>query len=747
MGSQIVDPSWIRYWAHLEEASVKMVTLAVLVAALCIGQYTSAHGGNYPGFMSISQATCGPEETVCKFDLHIEEMWTMMLREEAYWSPVTAEKDGYHMTNYATCTNEDKQALGPKPSQEQAERIVPADGEYERILSINGSVPGPPLIVYYGQQLEITFHNDLVNEATTVHMHGFLERNNPFMDGVSGLSHCPIAPTESFTYKVFAEPAGTFWYHAHLGDQFGMGIQGALIVRDRPEDLKKKRGDDPLPKFKDEFVSMFQDWGSGTGESAYLTASFIHKFARYSYGLETEREEKCYEVTKNAAGLETSDNDFHSATVNGMGWIYDENDEPENPNLPLEVYVVEEGGKYRFRLISASVIFSFMVSIDHHTLNVIAMDGHDIQTYQADYVVLFPGDRFDFYIDATDPLGTGLYWMRFETLETNNDHQERVNYHHHVNAIVRYTSSCDGECDLTYTGKQTHPESTKRECTADAPCPALNCPFKEWRANLDNIICVHPSELKSTVPVTENWEFDEDTYSEIFINIGFWNISGAGFQPGVNGRVLRVGPEPAQIYKDGDLSKSVIPCDCPDVGMNGCPCTYVVKIPLGNVVDLVVTAMVEAPIRFGNTHPMHMHGYAPQVIGVGWPSYNDTGLTNWGTFDVHETQHRFTQWADDSWKGGNAPGIKDSYAARKDTINAPLGGYVIWRFKADNPGFWILHCHTEYHAAAGMGLVFQVGEVSEMADTPDRMKRCGDFAPTQEEYEANIGGINHDIFQ
>merc|ERR1712004_417116 len=726
------------YWSPLKPASIKMGKFAFLVVALCLAQYTSA--GNSPGWMSISEASRKPEDTVCKFDLHIEETWTMMLREEMFWTPVSAEEDGYHMKVPPTCSNEEH--MGPPLTPEQTERIIPADGEYERVLSINGSVPGPALVVYYGQHLEITFHNDLVNEATTVHMHGFLERNNPYMDGVAGLSQCPINPTEKFTYKVFAEPAGTFWYHAHLGDQFGMGIQGALIVRDRPEDLAEKRGEDPLPEFKDEFLSMFQDWGSGTGEAAYLTASFIHKFSPFSYGPE---EEECYELTKNAAGIETSDNDFHSATVNGMGWVLDHDGNPKNENLPLEVYVVEEGGAYRFRLISASVIFSFMVSIDHHTLNVIAMDGHDVKAYKADYVVLFPGDRFDFYIDATDPLGTGLYWMRFETLETSDENNNRVDFHHKVNAIVRYTSTCDGVCDISYKGAQEQPKSTKKECTEAAPCPAINCPFKAWPQ--DHIECVHPSELKSTMPVTENWEFTEDTYSEIFLNIGFWNITGKGFQPGVNGKVLAVGPEPAQVFKDGDLSKSVIPCDCPEVGVQGCPCTYVIPIKLGNVVDLVITAMAETKVRFGNTHPMHMHGYAPQVIGVGWPQYNDTGITNQGTMDIHETNHRYTQWADETWKNGKNPYLKGPDAARKDTINAILGGYVVWRFKADNPGFWILHCHTEYHATAGMGFVFQVGDVSDMADTPERMKRCGDFAPTEEEFKKNIDGINHDIFQ
>lgn len=29
----------------------------------------------------------------------------------------------------------------------------------------------------------------------------------------------------------------------------------------------------------------------------------------------------------------------------------------------------------------------------------------------------------------------------------------------------------------------------------------------------------------------------------------------------------------------------------------------------------------------------------------------------------------------------------------KDTVSIPSKGYTILRFKADNPGFWLLHCH------------------------------------------------------
>jgi FtsP/CotA-like multicopper oxidase with cupredoxin domain len=33
----------------------------------------------------------------------------------------------------------------------------------------------------------------------------------------------------------------------------------------------------------------------------------------------------------------------------------------------------------------------------------------------------------------------------------------------------------------------------------------------------------------------------------------------------------------------------------------------------------------------------------------------------------------------------------------KDTIQIPNAGYVRVKFKADNPGFWIGHCHFDFH--------------------------------------------------
>ena len=45
-----------------------------------------------------------------------------------YWSPVTAEKDGFYIKNRATCDNDDKEMLGselaPKLTDERKSRLI-----------------------------------------------------------------------------------------------------------------------------------------------------------------------------------------------------------------------------------------------------------------------------------------------------------------------------------------------------------------------------------------------------------------------------------------------------------------------------------------------------------------------------------------------------------------------------------------------------------------------------------------------
>lgn len=65
----------------------------------------------------------------------------------------------------------------------------------------------------------------------------------------------------------------------------------------------------------------------------------------------------------------------------------------------------------------------------------------------------------------------------------------------------------------------------------------------------------------------------------------------------------------------------------------------------------------------------------------------------------------------------------------KDTVTVPDGGYTIVRFEAYNPGFWLFHCHIEFHAEIGMALVLKVGDNDQMAKVPKNFPTCNDYMP------------------
>lgn len=49
-----------------------------------------------------------------------------------------------------------------------------------------------------------------------------------------------------------------------------------------------------------------------------------------------------------------------------------------------------------------------------------------------------------------------------------------------------------------------------------------------------------------------------------------------------------------------------------------------------------------------------------------------------------------------------------SRAQLRDTVYIPSRGHAILRFRADNPGIWLFHCHIIWHQASGMAMLLQI---------------------------------------
>jgi FtsP/CotA-like multicopper oxidase with cupredoxin domain len=60
--------------------------------------------------------------------------------------------------------------------------------------------------------------------------HGIRQMNSASMDGVGGISECPIPPGASRTYTFLATQFGTSWYHSHFSSQYGEGVLGPIVI-------------------------------------------------------------------------------------------------------------------------------------------------------------------------------------------------------------------------------------------------------------------------------------------------------------------------------------------------------------------------------------------------------------------------------------------------------------------------------------------------------------------------------------
>src|SRR4051794_29094511 len=91
-----------------------------------------------------------------------------------------------------------------------------------RMLSYNGSVPGPTLKVRQGAALTVDVANEGDIEAT-VHWHGIRVENR--YDGTHQ-TQAPIPVGGTYRYRLQFPDPGVYWYHPHIREDYGqeMGL-------------------------------------------------------------------------------------------------------------------------------------------------------------------------------------------------------------------------------------------------------------------------------------------------------------------------------------------------------------------------------------------------------------------------------------------------------------------------------------------------------------------------------------------
>ncbi|XP_070546852.1 uncharacterized protein [Ptychodera flava] len=498
----------------------------------------------------------------------------------------------------------------------------------------------------------------MTDSNTTMHWHGMYQKRTPCSDGVPYITQYPTPPGSNYLYTFQAIPAGTFWYHSHGAGQISDGMFGPLIVYEEAEPNRKYYdfslhdilSAPLLPQF-DQFIMAIADWKYGEEEK--LTCVLI----------------------------------------NGRGRC---NQTDPHKRTPYFGYDVRENFGYRFRVIGAMSDHTYRISIDDHILKVITSDGFDVGPEDFDYIIVAPGERYDFVLRTKCDPEFKEYLIRADELasgglfEVNNA------------SVLRYNNiSRDFITD-------TLPPGRGRHCEESNSCRTLNCPFGQY---------VHPA-YKLCKPIAEmNMSASDQASVEVPQNVTkeaqvFMNFVFKDRQAVINGKSF-VYPTVPPYDPNYTFTECESECDA-SYHDDVCKCTQNVTL-VEKSYQFVFTSVGSG----GSYHPIHIHGHSVFVTKIGFSENNTDGsITNKDlccpcpddedqccrqindSEPCNKPQWQNTTWNDDP----DSIPMNLFNPPRKDTIIVPDGGYVIVRLKNENPGWWFLHCHIEPHLDRGMVL-------------------------------------------
>lgn len=230
------------------------------------------------------------------------------------------------------------------------------------------------------------------------------------MDGVNGVTQCPIAPGDYFVYNFTLKQYGSSWYHSHYSVQYADGAAGPITIHGPSS----------------------ADWDDAISPPLIMT-DWYHKSAFYV--LHNGKDNGGKDILLNGRGNITKfDNSITAKTdiKPALNITFD----PPKPGERIK--------KYLLRVINTSFDTTFVFSIDNHLLKVVSADFVPILPYSNTSILVGIGQRYNVIVEA-NPLGDDLdpygnYWIRTQIVNCfRGSNQGDAGYDQ--TGILRYNKS------------------------------------------------------------------------------------------------------------------------------------------------------------------------------------------------------------------------------------------------------------------------------------------------------------------
>ncbi|GAV71269.1 Cu-oxidase domain-containing protein/Cu-oxidase_2 domain-containing protein/Cu-oxidase_3 domain-containing protein, partial [Cephalotus follicularis] len=353
--------------------------------------------------------------------------------------------------------------------------------------------------------------------------------------------------------------------------------------------------------------------------------------------------------------------------------------------------MVDYGKTYLLRLVNAAVEDILFFAIANHTLTVVGTDASYTKPLKSNYITISPGQTMDVLLEANQPpdyyyMAARVYSSAFNVaydnttttaiLQYNGNYTPSsvpslppLPYYNDTTASVNFTGS------LRSLNSDDHPIHVPLDINTNlfftVSVNAFPCV---------NASCAGPNGSRLAASVN-NISFVSPAID--LLQAYYYHISG------VYGDKF---PDKPPFFFDFTADSFPVYYENPARG------TEVKVLEYNTTVELVFQG---TNLLAGTDHPMHLHGYSFYVVGWGL-----------GNYDKHKDPLNYN--------------LVDP--PLQNTIALPKNGWAVIRFKASNPGVWLMHCHLDRHFTWGMQMTFIVkngpGPEAQMLPPPPDMPPC-----------------------
>ncbi|KAG6489160.1 hypothetical protein ZIOFF_050420 [Zingiber officinale] len=338
---------------------------------------------------------------------------------------------------------------------------------------------------------------------------------------------------------------------------------------------------------------------------------------------------------------------------------------------------VKPGKTYLLRLINAALNDEFFFSIANHSLTVVETDASYVKPLDVDVVLVTPGQTTNVLLRTASAAPNASFLL----------------------AIRPYATGQGTFDNTTAVGILEYQNSNGRSSLKNIPLfkpklPALN--DTAYAAN-------YSGRLRRLADAWHPVDVPQAVDRRFFFTVGLGadpcpknqtcqGPNGTKFAASIN-NVSFTMPTTALLQEHYQRRPHVYRADFPEeplffYNFTGTPPnntfvehgTRAVRLPFNTSVEVVLQG---TSVLGAESHPMHLHGHNFYVVGRGF-----------GNFDPVDDPSRFN--------------LVDP--VERNTVGVPVGGWLAVRFRADNPGVWLMHCHIDAHLSWGLRMTWVVDD-------------------------------------